>query len=59
METLLSSAQLNWGPAIYLSLYYDYRRSGADMQYRFYYKFWVESSGYYQNNLRMRFYLNG
>lgn len=59
METLLSSAQLNWGPAIYLSLYYDYRRNGADMQYRFYYKFWVESSGYYQNNLRMKFYLNG
>lgn len=59
MQPLLSSMQLNWDPSIYLSLSYESKRNGADMQYRFYYKFWIESQGYYQNNLALNLYLNG
>ncbi len=59
MQPLLSSMQLNWDPSIYLSLSYESKRNGADMQYRFYYKFWIETQGYYQNNLALNLYLNG
>lgn len=59
MQQLLSSMQLNWDPSIYLSLSYESKRNGADMQYRFYYKFWIETQGYYQNNLALNLYLNG
>lgn len=43
-----------------LTIQYEYQRSGADMQYRFYYHLWLSnSSSWYSNNLRLKMYLNG
>ena len=60
METLFSTRQWIGSPLSYWTIQYEHRRNGADMQYRFYYKVWLNSSGgWYYNALKMPLYLNG
>lgn len=68
METIFNSNIYNFGSssALHLTVQYEKQRSGADMQYRFYYKIYIADRngnpnpyGSYQNNLRLTFTLNG
>lgn len=60
METLYSGRVYSGSPYPSVLLQYEYQRSGADMQYRFYWKVYLEnSSGWYYNNINFKIYLNG
>ena len=68
METIYNSNIYNFGSgsALHLVLQYEKQRSGADMQYRFYYQIYIADRngnynpyGSYNNNLRLTFTLNG
>lgn len=60
METLHNGRVYNNSPYINVLLQYESRRSGADMQYRFYWKVSLGSSGgWYYNNVAFKIYLNG
>ena len=68
MTEIFNSNIYNFGSssALHLVLKYEKRRSGADMQYRFYYKIFIADRngnaypyGSYNNNLRLTFTLNG
>lgn len=63
METLFSTrkwwdySSTTWGA---YTIEYEHRRSGADMQYRFSWKVWLNSSGsWYYDAIKMPIYLNG
>ena len=60
METLYSGRVYSGSPYPSVLLQYESRRSGADMQYRFYWKVYLESAGgWYYNNINFKIYLNG
>lgn len=60
MTDLINSVQWLSEPIIYWTLQYEYRRSGADMQYRFYWKIWLgKSSSWFYDTLQLRLYVNG
>lgn len=61
METIINGAiySVSSNSNISLLLQYESRRSGADMQYRFYYKVSLSSAAWYYNNTRIGLYLNG
>ena len=47
-------------PVAYWTIQYEYKRSGADMQYRFYWKVWLKNStGWFYNGLQLRLFLDG
>ncbi len=60
MNVLLDNVRVQPGaPGIYWYLSYEARRSGADMQYRFWWRLRLGSSGsWYYNNCRMQIILN-
>ena len=60
MTSLFTGSQWNTSPTAYWTIQYEYQRSGADMQYRFYWKVWLGySSSYYNNGLQLRLFING
>ena len=59
METLFDSRQWCSSPKGYWTIQYEHRRSGSDMQYRFYYKVWINSGGWFYNAMKMPIYLGG
>lgn len=62
METLINGSiyKVSSNTTMNLLVQYEYQRSGADMQYKFYYKLWLTNSGaWYTNNLRLKMFLNG
>ena len=59
METLFDSRQWCSSPKGYWTIQYEHRRSGSDMQYRFYWNVWIQSTGWYYNAFKMPLYLNG
>lgn len=60
MTDIINSVQWLSEPVAYWTLQYEYRRSGADMQYRFYWKVWLgKSSSWYYDTLQLRLYVNG
>jgi len=59
VETLFSSRQWCTSPKGYWTIEYEHQRSGSDMQYRFKYKVWINSGGWFYNAMKMPIYLNG
>lgn len=61
MQEIFSSAQWHYNdPDAYWTIQYEYRRDGADMQYRFYWKAWVRwSTSWYDYGLQLRLFLDG
>lgn len=60
METLYNGRVYSASPYPRVILKYEYQRSGADMQYRFYWKVYLESStGWYHNPINFKIYLEG
>src|SRR5574344_607266 len=60
METLFSTRKWCDSPLAYWTVQYEHRRVGSDMQYRFYWNVWLNSSGgWYYNALKLPIYLNG
>ncbi len=63
METLFSTRKWwDYSSTTYgaYTIQYEHKRSGADMQYRFKWKFWLTPSGaYFYNAIKMPIYLNG
>ena len=60
MQTLFDGRVYNASPYPKVLLKYEYQRSGADMQYRFYWKVYLENAyGWYYNNINFKIYLNG
>ncbi len=60
METLHNGRVYNNSPGINVVFQYESRRDGANMQYRFYWKVSLGSSGgWYYNNISFNIYLNG
>ena len=47
-------------PKAYWTIKYEYKRSGLDMQYRFYWKVWLGgSTNYYYDGLKLKLFTNG
>ena len=60
METLFDSRQWCSNPKANWTIQYEHQRVGSDMQYRFYWKVWLTSSGgWYYNAMKLPLYLNG
>ena len=60
MQALFTKSQWLSSPTAYWTIQYEYKRNGADMQYRFYWKVWLGSSGaWYYNGLQLQLFLNG
>jgi len=60
METLFDSRQWCSSPTAKWTIQYEHKRNGSDMQYRFYWKVWLTSSGgWYYNAMKLPLYLNG
>ena len=60
MTSIFSSSQWNTSPKAYWTIQYEYQRSGANMQYRFYWKVWLGySDSYYYDGLRLKLFLDG
>ncbi len=60
MNTIFSEVQCLNSPVAKWTIQYEYKRSGADMQYRFYWKVWlVYSTTWYDNGLQIQMYING
>ena len=60
MTTLFSGKVDTESPYPSVTLKYEYKRSGADMLYRFSWKVYLASSGgWYYNNIAFKIYLNG
>lgn len=60
MQDIFNSAQWFTEPDAYWTIQYEYRRSGADMQYRFYWKVWLRwSTSWFNNGFQLRLFLNG
>lgn len=60
MQDIFNSAQWLSEPDAYWTIQYEYKRNGANMQYRFYWKVWLRwSSSWYYNGLQLRLFLNG
>lgn len=59
MQTIWDSSLWYSNPKAYWTLKYEYRRSGNDMQYRFYWKVWLGGSSYWHDAFTLRLFLNG
>ena len=60
MTALFTQAQWLTTPTGYWTIQYEYKRNGADMQYRFYWKVWLKNStNYFYNGLQLQLFLNG
>lgn len=60
MTALWTKSQWTSSPTAYWTVEYEYQRSGADMQYRFYWKVWLNTStSWYYNGLQLRLFING
>lgn len=63
METLFSTRKWwDYSSTTYgaYTIQYEHKRNGADVQYRFKWKFWLTPSGaYFYNAIKMPIYLNG
>lgn len=60
MQDIFNTSQWFSEPIAYWTIQYEYKRSGADMQYRFYWKVWLKSSSsWYNNGLQLQLFLNG
>ena len=60
MQDIFNKSQWLSSPTAYWTIQYEYRRNGVDMQYRFYWKVWLGSSGgWYNNGLQLQMFLNG
>ena len=60
MTSLFSSSKWNTSPTAYWTIQYEYQRSGANMQYRFYWKVWLAySDSFYYDGLRLKLFLDG
>lgn len=60
MVSLFNSSKWNTSPTAYWTIQYEYQRSGADMQYRFYWKVWLGySDSYYYNGLKLKLFIDG
>lgn len=60
MTTIFDTLRWNDSPVGYWTIKYEYQRSGADMQYRFYWKVWLPgANSWYNNGLTLRLFLNG
>lgn len=54
--------QLQWStkPVAYWTIQYEYKRSGADMLYRFWWNVWLKNSAsWYYDGLQLQLFLNG
>ena len=60
MEYLWEGVQWNTGPTAYWTVGYEYKRDGADMKYRFYWRVWLRwSTSYMYDALYLRLFING
>ena len=60
MIDIINSQQCYTSPTAYWTIQYEYKRSGADMQYRFYWKVWLKNpQGYYDWGIALKFFLDG
>ena len=60
MTNICNSRQWNTSPTAYLTLQYEYKRSGTSMLYRFYWKVWLaHSDSYYYDGLQLKLTLDG
>ncbi len=60
MTDLFVKRQWSTSPTAYWTIQYEYQRSGANMQYRFYWKVWLNSStSWFYDGLQLRLFLNG
>ena len=60
MISIFDSVKCYTGPTMYWTIQYEYKRSGADMLYRFYWKVWVGyATSYYDDGLDLQLFLDG
>lgn len=60
MVNIINSAQCCSNPQMKWTIQYEHRRSGADMQYRFYWKVWlVYSYSWYEYGLNLQLFIDG
>ena len=60
MTSLFSSSKWNTSPTAYWTIQYEHQRSGANMQYRFYWKVWLGySDSYYYNGIKLKLFIDG
>lgn len=60
MTNICNSRQWSTSPTAYLTLQYEYKRSGTSMLYRFYWKVWLaHSDSYYYDGLQLNLKLDG
>ena len=60
MQDIFNSVQWLSSPRAYWTIQYEYKRSGVNMQYRFYWKVWLgSSSSWYDDGLQLQLFLNG
>ena len=59
MTALFNSGQWCALPKAYWTIQYEYKRSGRDMQYCFYWKIWLGSAGsYYYNGIMLKLFID-
>lgn len=58
MATIFSGVVSNTNPPVYMDVYYEHTRDGANMKYRITGKIYLKS-GWYYNNINVKMYLNG
>lgn len=60
MIDIINSQRCYTAPSMYWTIQYEYKREGADMYYRFYWKVWLEyTDSYYDYGVALKFYLDG
>ena len=59
MISIFDSAKWSSSPLGYWTIEYEYRRSGADMQYRFYWKVWLGSASWFYDGLQLQLFVDG
>ena len=60
MTNICNAKQWNTSPTAYLTLQYEYKRSGTSMLYRFYWKVWLAyDESYYYDGLQLKLTLDG
>lgn len=59
MNNLFTGSKWSSSPAGYWTIQYEYRRSGADMQYRFYWNVYLGSASWFYDGLQLQLFLNG
>ena len=60
MIDIINSQKCYTSPTTYWTIQYEYKREGADMYYRFYWKVWLHyADGRYDYAVALKFYLDG